>query len=80
MLEYIPGEPRLLRPANFPEGTPGWGVYVGAARNGVRYAVINLQGRVFMSSIDDPFRAADPRGDDPGVAVGARAKRGETAG
>jgi hypothetical protein len=59
LLEYIPGEPRLLRPANFPEGTPGWGVFVGEARNGVRYAVINLQGRVFMGSIDDPFRAAD---------------------
>jgi len=59
LLDYIPGEPRLLRPANFPEGTPGWGIYVGTARTGVRYAVITLQGRVFMGSSDDPFRAAD---------------------
>ena len=39
LLEYIPQEPRLLRPANFPEGTPGRGVFIGTARNGVRYAV-----------------------------------------
>ncbi len=59
LLEYIPQEPRLLRPANFPEGTPGRGVFIGTARNGVRYAVLNLQGRVFMGSNDCPFRAAD---------------------
>jgi metallophosphoesterase (TIGR00282 family) len=49
---------RLLRPANFPETMPGWGVYEGQ-KNGVGYAVINLQGRVFMSQSDDPFRIAD---------------------
>jgi len=50
---------RLIRPANFPEGTPGSGMYVGRTRGGVPYAVMNLQGRVFMSSIDCPFHAAD---------------------
>src|ERR1700688_625410 len=59
ILEYIPQHPRLVRPGNFPEGNPGSGLYVGTARNGVPYAVLDLQGRVFMASIDCPFRAAD---------------------
>jgi 2',3'-cyclic-nucleotide 2'-phosphodiesterase len=59
ILEYIPQHPRLLRPANFPEVNPGAGLYVGTARNGVTYAVLNLQGRVFMAANDCPFRAAD---------------------
>ena len=49
---------RLLRPANFPTSLPGWGVYEGK-KSGVDYAVINLQGRVFMGSSDDPYRYAD---------------------
>jgi metallophosphoesterase (TIGR00282 family) len=59
ILDYFPHEPRLLRPANYPDGTPGTGLFVGAAKNGVRYAALNLQGRVFMPSIDCPFRTAD---------------------
>ena len=59
ILEFLPHEPRLLRPANFPEGNPGSGLYVGTAKNGVKFAVLNLQGRVFMTPIDDPFRKAD---------------------
>ena len=59
ILEYLPHEPRLLRPANFPEGNPGSGTYIGTAKNGMKYAVLNLQGRVFMTPIDDPFRKAD---------------------
>jgi metallophosphoesterase (TIGR00282 family) len=59
VLEYMPHEPRLLRPHNFPEGSPGSGVFVGTARNGVKYAVLNLQGRIFLPAIDDPFRKAD---------------------
>jgi metallophosphoesterase (TIGR00282 family) len=59
ILEYMPHEPRLLRPANFPDGNPGSGLYVGTAKNGVKYAVLNLQGRVFLTPIDDPFRKAD---------------------
>jgi 2',3'-cyclic-nucleotide 2'-phosphodiesterase len=49
---------RLLRPANFPQNLPGWGLYEGE-KNGFSYAVLNLQGRVFMGSSDDPFRYAD---------------------
>jgi metallophosphoesterase (TIGR00282 family) len=59
ILEYLPHEPRLLRPANFPDGSPGSGLYLGAAKNGVKYCVINLQGRVFLPAIDDPFKKAD---------------------
>jgi metallophosphoesterase (TIGR00282 family) len=59
ILDYLPHQPRLLRPGNFPEGNPGNGVYVGTAKNGVKYAVVNLQGRVFLPAIDDPFRKAD---------------------
>jgi hypothetical protein len=58
-LEFIDSEPRLLRPANYPEGTPGSGSYLAAARNGVRVGVINVMGRVFMNAIDDPFRSAE---------------------
>jgi 2',3'-cyclic-nucleotide 2'-phosphodiesterase len=50
---------RLLRPANYPAGSPGFGWYQGRTRSGVDYGVINLQGRVFMASNDDPFRVAD---------------------
>jgi metallophosphoesterase (TIGR00282 family) len=56
-----PGSParRVLRPANYPAGTPGVGLYQGTTRSGIPYAVMNLQGRVFMGNIDDPFRVAD---------------------
>jgi 2',3'-cyclic-nucleotide 2'-phosphodiesterase len=57
--DFIPQEPRLLRPANFPNGNPGSGIYVGAAKNGLKYAVLNLQGRVFLVPSDDPFKKAD---------------------
>src|SRR5438445_9114881 len=59
ILEVLSHEPRRLRPANCPEGNAGSGLYLGAAKNGVKYAVLNLQGRVFMTPIDDPFRKAD---------------------
>jgi 2',3'-cyclic-nucleotide 2'-phosphodiesterase len=50
---------RVLRPANYAVGTPGFGVYEGELPTGQSYAVMNLQCRVFMSSCDDPFRKAD---------------------
>lgn len=50
---------RVLRPANYAVGTPGFGMYEGELPTGQAFAVINLQGRVFMSSCDDPFRKAD---------------------
>jgi metallophosphoesterase (TIGR00282 family) len=58
ILEFFPHEPRLLRPANFPEGSSGSGLFVGCAKNGVGYAVLNLQGRTYMTPIEDPFRTA----------------------
>jgi 2',3'-cyclic-nucleotide 2'-phosphodiesterase len=59
LMEYFPHQPRLLRPANFPDGLPGSGLYIGSTRNGVQYAVLNLQGRTFMAPIDCPFRASE---------------------
>lgn len=50
---------RLLRPANYPAGAPGAGLYCGVTRGGEPYAVLNLQGRVFMPALDCPFRKAD---------------------
>ncbi len=57
--DYLPREPRLLRPANYPDGLPGSGVAVLEARNGARCAILNLQGRSHMAPIDCPFRKAD---------------------
>ena len=58
IVEYITKENLLLRPANFPAGTPGVG-YVTVKAGPHRVAVLNLMGRVFMSAIDCPFRKAD---------------------
>jgi metallophosphoesterase (TIGR00282 family) len=55
----LKSEPRLIRPANFPQGNPGRGSSVVAARDGTRVGVVNLIGRVFMGDFDCPFRAAD---------------------
>jgi hypothetical protein len=56
--EYFLREPRILRPANYPEGTPGKGYCVVKSKGGVKVGVLNLQGLVFMPSIDCPFRKA----------------------
>jgi hypothetical protein len=58
LYDYLNRQPRLLRPANYPEG-PGHGLVTVRARNGVECAVINLQGRTYMPSTDCPFRKAD---------------------
>jgi len=58
-IEYIGEEPRLVRPANLPEGTPGLGWRVFKASDGTAVGVLNLIGRVFMKEADCPFRAAD---------------------
>ena len=58
IIEYITKENLLLRPANFPAGTPGVG-HVTVKAGPHRVAVVNLMGRVFMSAIDCPFRKAD---------------------
>lgn len=57
-IPYIAKQPRLLRPANYPSGTPGSGIWTGQVA-GVSVAVMNLLGRVFMPPSDDPFRTAD---------------------
>ena len=59
ILNFIDGEARLLRPANFPPGTPGRGFTVVNDRCGRPVAVLNLMGRTFMEPLDCPFRTAD---------------------
>src|SRR6201996_5528830 len=58
IFDYLTRQPRLIRPGNYPEG-PGSGTIAIRARNGVECAVLNLQGRTFMTPIDCPFRTAD---------------------
>ncbi len=58
IFDYLDRQPRLLRPGNYPQG-PGKGVIAIRARNGVECAVLNLQGRTYMTPIDCPFRTAD---------------------
>ena len=57
--ELYPAEPRLLRPANYPPGTPGSGYVKLHTAAGLEILVIDLIGRVFMQPADDPFRVAD---------------------
>jgi hypothetical protein len=57
VIPYIERNARLLRPANYPPGTPGAGVWIGQV-GGVGVAVMNFIGRVFMGASDDPFRVA----------------------
>jgi metallophosphoesterase (TIGR00282 family) len=56
--ELLAAEPRLLRPANYPAGAPGGGLAFAEAA-GLRWAVLNLQGREGLYAIDCPFRSAD---------------------
>ncbi|MFA5362783.1 MAG: TIGR00282 family metallophosphoesterase [Candidatus Omnitrophota bacterium] len=58
IFDFIDREPRLLRPANFPEGSPGagWGVF--RTKKGLAVGVVNVQGRVFMEALECPFKAA----------------------
>jgi metallophosphoesterase (TIGR00282 family) len=59
VLPYLEQEKRVLRPANYPPGTPGFSSYLFQDPRGFRVGVLNLQGRVFMEPIDCPFRRAD---------------------
>lgn len=58
-LVFIERAPRLIRPANYPAGTPGRGAALIEAKNGARVLVINAMGRIFMDPLDDPFAAVD---------------------
>lgn len=69
LMEYLASVPaeskerprRVLRPANFEPGVPGYGVFEGVTESGVEYAVIDLMGKVFMSGTNNPFLAANER-------------------
>jgi 2',3'-cyclic-nucleotide 2'-phosphodiesterase len=58
-LVFIERVPALIRPLNYPAGCPGKGAKIIEAKNGKRILVINLLGRIFMDSLDDPFAAVD---------------------
>lgn len=51
--------PRVLRPLNYPKGTPGHGFVVVTTQKGVKVAIVNLLGRVFLQSVDCPFQAME---------------------
>jgi 2',3'-cyclic-nucleotide 2'-phosphodiesterase len=55
-LVYIARQPRLIRPANYPSGTPGHGANLIEAKDGRRVLVVNMMGRIFMEALDDPFK------------------------
>jgi len=58
-LVFIERAPKLLRPINFPAGTPGRGVALLEAKNGARVLIVNAMGRIFMDPLDDPFAAVE---------------------
>lgn len=58
ILPYLNQEPRLIRPANYPHGAPGFGAGIITARDGTKVAFLNLVGRVFLENVDCPFRTA----------------------
>jgi len=60
----IDNEPRLLRPGNFPKGTPGKGHYIHQLQDGRKILVANFMGRLFMDALDDPFAAVNELLDD----------------
>ncbi len=59
IVEYMGLQPRILRPENYPPGTPGQGFASFQIGNGARVGVLNLMGRIFMEPLDCPFRTAD---------------------
>jgi metallophosphoesterase (TIGR00282 family) len=56
---FIARQPRLVRPANYPPGTPGRGATVIETQAGARVLVVNVMGRVFLDAMDDPFAAVE---------------------
>lgn len=59
IIQYIGNDPKLLRPLNYPKGTPGNGHYLHQLPDGRSVLIVNLMGRVFMDALDDPFAQAD---------------------
>jgi metallophosphoesterase (TIGR00282 family) len=72
-LVFIERHERLLRPLNYPQGTPGRGTGLFKAANGADVLVVNAQGRVFMADTDDPFRAVEREIETCGLKTGADA-------
>jgi metallophosphoesterase (TIGR00282 family) len=58
-LVFIERAPKLIRPVNYPKGTPGRGAALIEGKNGARVLVINAMGRIFMDPLDDPFMAVE---------------------
>ena len=58
-LVFIERAPQLIRPLNYPPGTPGRGAALITAKNGARVLVVNAMGRIFMDPLDDPFAAIE---------------------
>jgi metallophosphoesterase (TIGR00282 family) len=58
-LVFIERAPRLIRPVNYPPGTPGRGAALIGTRTGRHVLIINAMGRIFMDPLDDPFSAID---------------------
>lgn len=58
ILDYFPREPRLLRPANYPSGVPGYGSVVVESASGEQLGVLQLMGRAYMPTLDCPFQVA----------------------
>ncbi len=75
-LVFIERAPRLVRPANFPKGTPGRGAALIDTKNGKRALVVNAIGRVFMTPFDDPFAVAQPRTRSLSATRGGGCRRG----
>lgn len=59
IIPYICNDPKLLRPINFPEATPGKGAYIIQTAHGHKILVTNVMARMFMDALDDPFAAMD---------------------
>lgn len=59
IIDHLAREPRILRPANYPAETPGIGHYLFETKDGTSVGIVNLMGRVFIDTIDCPFKKAD---------------------
>jgi metallophosphoesterase (TIGR00282 family) len=57
IMAYLPAEPRIVRPLNYPSGAPGQGSYLLQKPSLAPIVVLNAQGRVFMASLENPFQA-----------------------
>jgi 2',3'-cyclic-nucleotide 2'-phosphodiesterase len=58
-LVFIERAPKLIRPINYPAGTPGRGVALIEAKNGAQVLIVNAMGRIFMDPLDDPFASVE---------------------